>query len=112
MAGTGNDTIYGGSGFDFLRGQEGDDWLSGGYNADRFIFESNHGNDTVSDFDFNIKPEKIVFSGIVELTKFADLADRFEDTTEGVIIHTSDSSSVFLEGVMSTDLNASDFAFL
>lgn len=111
-AGTGNDTIYGGSGFDFLRGQEGDDWLSGGYNADRFIFESDHGNDTVSDFDFEIRAEKIVFSGVVGLTEFNDLFGRLEDTTEGVIIHTSDSSSVFLEGVMSTDLGASDFAFL
>lgn len=43
--GQGDDTVYGGF------GSEGNDVLSGGSGADVFVFGSNHGHDTVTDFD-------------------------------------------------------------
>ena len=48
--GTGADRLFGGQGADTLDGGPGDDMLSGGPGADVFVFSSNGGADTVSDF--------------------------------------------------------------
>ena len=48
-----NDTLSGGAGDDVLYGGIGNDILSGNAGIDRFVFESNFGLDTITDFDSN-----------------------------------------------------------
>ncbi|WP_224815962.1 calcium-binding protein [Hasllibacter sp. MH4015] len=110
-AGSGSDTIFGGGGFDFLDGGEGNDWISGGFNADRFIFGENHGDDTISDFEYQNPAEKIViFSGDVPLD-FSMLLDGAVDLESGVVLDTGIGGSIHLLGVFAADLDPSDFAF-
>ena len=44
---TGDDTLRGGAGNDVLVAGSGDDTAYGGAGADTFVFEADHGNDTM-----------------------------------------------------------------
>ncbi len=52
--GSGADWLYGGSGSDMLRGGADNDTLAGGIGQDVFTFDSNGGQDFVSDFDMSL----------------------------------------------------------
>jgi Ca2+-binding RTX toxin-like protein len=47
----GADLLYGGGGADTLNGGKHNDVLSGGSGVDTFVFESNHGDDVISDYE-------------------------------------------------------------
>ena len=100
----GNDTIDGGAGDDFLYGGEGDDSLTGGAGTDTFVFGTSHGNDTITDFADGT--DIIDLSALDGVTSFDDLTITADGND--VVIDTG-QGTIRLEGVSTTDLDASDF---
>ncbi|MEO0866195.1 MAG: hypothetical protein AAFY39_16805, partial [Pseudomonadota bacterium] len=103
--GMGDDAIKGEDGRDLLNGREGDDTLTGGANTDIFVFQSNSGHDTVT--DFNVGEDLIVLR---HLDDFEQVDLMISDTTDGAKINFGDTS-VTLNGVAADDLTADDFLF-
>ena len=110
-----DDELVGGAGFDTLNGGTGDDVLTGAFNADTFVFEDGHGNDTITDFDALSGAEKIDLSAITTalITDIADLKANHlgASAPTDVLIETGTGSSILLQGVDVDDLSASDFIF-
>ena len=117
--GEGDDEIYGGDGCDLLMGEEGDDTLDGGADADvlvggsgddTFVFQADHGNDTIKDFeDGNDTIDLTAFSSI---TGFSQLTISDNDDGDAVIdLSSFGGGEITLEGTSSSDLDASDFDF-
>jgi VCBS repeat-containing protein len=104
--GAGDDSASGGAGDDILWGGADNDTLSGGDGGDSFIFANGHGTDTIT--DFNVDEDTLDLSLIAGIDDFSDLAA--EDATSGgetgVLLHTSESSSIFLAGVTLSALEA------
>lgn len=105
FAENGMDVLVGAGGNDTINGLSGDDTLTGNGGSDMFVFDSDFGNDVITDFadgdvlDFNI-------AGI------DDAADVLANTTYvggNAIIDIADHGTVTLEGV--TSLDADDFIF-
>ncbi|MCH2076150.1 MAG: hypothetical protein MK180_04565 [Rhodobacteraceae bacterium] len=113
----GDDELLGGGGFDTLNGGTGDDRLLGNFNADTFVFEDGHGDDTIADFDEFNGFEKIDLSAIAGISGLADL--NLGSDTEGaavqsgadVVITTSSGNTILVQNVDLADLDASDFIF-
>ena len=119
FGGEGDDEIYGGDGGDLLMGEEGDDTLDGGADADvlvggsgddTFVFQADHGNDTIKDFeDGNDTIDLTAFSSI---TGFSQLTISDNDDGDAVIdLSSFGGGEITLEGTSSSDLDASDFDF-
>lgn len=108
--GGGDDVLSGGGGRDELYGGNGDDILKGGKGSDVFVFSS--GSDRVLDFDTTRDGEVIdlsrsdIFSGYKDLIR-----DHIRQSSEGVIIDDGLGNTLTLEGVVKSDLDASDFIF-
>ncbi|SMX32756.1 Bifunctional hemolysin/adenylate cyclase precursor [Octadecabacter ascidiaceicola] len=107
----GADTLYGGSGFDTIVGGADADILAGNFNADRFVFEDNHGHDIILDFDANNTLERIDFALVSQIANYADVLNAMTQIGSDVIIITGSNSSVLLENVDITLLDAGDFLF-
>ncbi len=115
--GTGNDTLNGGSGFDRLNSGEGDDLIFGRFNADFFVFEDGHGNDTIADFTPLNRFENINLSDVSTINTLADLnlgsatGGAATQVGRNVVIDTGPGSSITLNNVLLSNLNADDFVF-
>ncbi|MGC1494889.1 MAG: hypothetical protein WA790_03705 [Sulfitobacter sp.] len=109
--GTENDTIYAGAGFDTLIGGAGDDLLFGNFNADRFVFADNHGNDTISDFDASSTFELLDFTNLTGFENINDVLSAATQTGRDILIETGANNSIRLIGVSLADLDESDFLF-
>ncbi len=107
--GSEDDVLRGGSGSDTLSGEAGNDVLAGGLESDTFVFASNCGQDTVTDFAAG---EVIVFDGIDGLLSFADLAGKITDDGTDTTITIDSSNSILLENVLVANLSADDFSFI
>ncbi len=94
----GNDTLYGGNGADELVGGRGNDSLYGGAGADKFVFDIDHGSDTIYDFEDGI--DKIEFP--------ADFAYSWAASGNGTLV-TAGTTSIFLAGISSSLINSDDF---
>ena len=107
IGGSQDDTISGFGGNDVLKGGGGNETLIGGSGSDSFVFASNFGNDTVTDFDGGTGGDRLQFAGGL----FADEADVFAhavDTADGLVIsHGTDT--VTLVGVHLPQYHAGDF---
>ena len=96
---------------DTLQGGTSDDTMTGGTGADTFVFASNHGSDTITDFtDGDDTIDLSAFSGI---TGFTDLDGKISQSGSDTVIDLTDfgGGTITLEGFTSTDLSADDFAF-
>jgi Ca2+-binding RTX toxin-like protein len=111
LSGNGNDTIYADSGFDTLNGGAGNDLLFGFFNADTFVFEAGHGNDTIGDFDEFNAGERIDFSGLGTMNNLTQVMNASTQVGNNVVINTGGGNSIQLNGVQLADLDASDFIF-
>ncbi|MBO9468071.1 hypothetical protein J7443_22785 [Tropicibacter sp. R15_0] len=109
--GDGVDTIYGGAGFDTIHGGEGDDVLMGNFNADRFVFDDNHGHDRVVDFDADSTLEVLDFSQHSSFSSTSDVLAASQQVGNDVIITTGADSSIRLQNVNLDDLDGTDFLF-
>ena len=93
------------------------DLIFGRFNADRFVFEFGHGNDTIADFNALNNFERIDFSGLSTINSLADLnlgsATLGAATQVGadVIIDTGGGNSISLTSVSLADLDGLDFVF-
>lgn len=103
---TGADRLDGGKGNDVLYGGEGDDTLIGGLGNDTFVFESNFGEDVISDFvggkDQIWLQANINNSGI---TNPMDLENYVTGNNNSTVI-TIGEDSIRLEGVGKDDFLA------
>jgi Ca2+-binding RTX toxin-like protein len=107
----GNDIIDGGGGNDYIIGGEGNDTLTGGAGADVFIFETNFGNDTITDFwAGTTRTDRIWFQG-VGFDDFSDVLANAVDTAAGAVISVAGHGSITLTGVSIAQLHADDFIF-
>lgn len=105
------DTLYGGAGFDTLVGGSGDDLLAGDFNADRFVFETDHGDDTILDFDATNVFELIDLSSLAGFETLENVLNASQQIGSDVLITTGADSSILLIGVQLSDLDAADFLF-
>ena len=90
--GAGNDTIFGYEGNDILIGGSGNDLLDGGSGSDRYIFEAGHGQDTVTDTEWNYNPKNI---NSLEFTEYHSNELWFrEDGSDLIISHIGTNDQV------------------
>ena len=109
---SGNDTLIGGQGEDYLAGGTGNDVLTGdgsGGSAkeDIFYYESNFGDDTITDFDLN--RDMLEIRENINGTSIDDPADLAAYITEvggNAVISFSNGDSITLQGVSRDDLIA------
>ena len=104
LGGNGNDNLQGGAGNDTLTGGSGDDVLAGGAGRDRFVFNSNDGDDTITGFQNN--RDKIVIDSGAD--GFADVT--ITDAGSDVLIEFADVS-ITLVNVNHTLIGQNDFLF-
>ncbi|MEM9966720.1 MAG: calcium-binding protein [Pseudomonadota bacterium] len=109
--GEGADRMHGDAGFDTIIGGAGDDLIYGGFNADEFVFATDHGHDTLADFEAQNDNEFINFIGVSGLDAFQDVLNGSVQTGSDVIITTGTASSIRLLNVKLSDLDETDFAF-
>ena len=103
--GQGNDVLNGGSGNDILIGLNGDNTLTGGSDADIFLFKRAGSNDTVTDFEDGVDMLYVNLSGI------SDIGDVVQTDSGADLLLTMGATTVTLEGLAGTVLTADDFVF-
>lgn len=69
-----DDRLFGGAHRDRLNGQAGDDTLTGGGGADRFVFHTSGGHDTITDFTDDL--DVIVFRKLGDTVEILDHATQ------------------------------------
>ncbi|MCB1493088.1 MAG: hypothetical protein KDJ77_15045, partial [Rhodobiaceae bacterium] len=121
IGGSANDRLFGDAGADALDGGLGNDYLrgglelSGGTEADHFVFNDRWGNDRVFDFADN-GLEKIDLSGVAGIDEIGDLT-----ITDGVgyariayvdTVSAAWSASIRVDGVTAAELGTDDFIFV
>lgn len=107
--GAGNDSLGGAGGDDIIAGGLGNDVMSGGSAADRFVFDTNSGIDTICDFAIGLDLIDVVGVGI---TNFAEIEAILDDVNGRAVISFDAGVDVLrLNGVASNDLSAGDFIF-
>lgn len=107
-----HDTILGGQGDDYLAGGAGNDVLTGdgaGFAAreDTFYYDSNFGDDIITDFDLG--RDVLEIKGGINATSVADPADLAPLVTEihgNAVIAFSNGDSITLQGITKDDLLA------
>ena len=113
LGGRGDDDLSGGAGDDDLTGGAGDDDLTGGKGFDIFIFTRTNGNDSVTDFTFNIDLLDLRAFGLAGLDDLT-AAGALRQTAAGALIDLSrigGEGSVLVERVQADDMIAGDFLF-
>ncbi len=101
------DTLTGGAGDDTITGLAGDDTLTGGDGADKFVFASGHGNDTITDFTDG--EDTIDLSAFTGITGFDDLT--VTQNGNNTVITIPGGGTITLQNFTQSDLDASDFVF-
>ncbi len=102
--GAGTDRMQGGAGNDWLTGGSGNDVLAGGAGRDRFVFNSNDGNDTITGFQNN-RDKFVIESGAEAFSEV-----RITDAGNDVLIEFGDVS-ITLVNVNHTLFGQNDFLF-
>jgi Ca2+-binding RTX toxin-like protein len=103
---SGDDTITGSSGNDTIAGGVGNDTLSGQAGSDTFVFSSNFGKDTIT--DFTVGQDVLEFRDGI----FTDTAAALAAATasgNGTLITIDANNSVLLQNVALSSLHQSDF---
>jgi Ca2+-binding RTX toxin-like protein len=107
QTGGGNDSLNGGKGDDFLYGGGGDDTMVGGQGIDRFVIQSNSGDDRLTDFALGV--DKIVFDIPGGPDDFGDLV--ITRSGANVLISWGTTDSILIEGYRPSQITASSFEF-
>ena len=102
----GNDTLKGGAGDDSLRGDKGDDVLIGGGDRDRFIFNREGGDDTVTDFENG--QDRLDFTNF-NFASVNDLLDQADQVGDDVVFTLNNGVTVTLEDTQLSVLDQGDF---
>jgi len=84
--------LVGGSGYDSLTGGSGNDTLSGGSEADEFIFNSDHGQDTITDLE---SIDILHFQGIsIQATQLDYRSDRYDELQINTTLETGNDNTL------------------
>ncbi|RFP89874.1 hypothetical protein DZK27_05305 [Rhodobacteraceae bacterium 63075] len=115
-AGSGDDTIGGNAGFDTIDSGAGNDLIYGDFNADTFVFNEGHGQDTIADFDAFNDFEQIDLSGLAgmslgSLNLGSGASGDAIQSGSDVVISTGGGNTITLIGVNIADLGSADFIF-
>lgn len=90
-----------------MEGGAGDDTLTGNAGADKFVFASGHGNDTITDFTDG--EDTIDLSAFTDITGVSDLTAV--QNGNNTVITIPGGGTITLQDFTSTDLDDSDFVF-
>ena len=107
--GSGSDTLYGGADDDWLSGGTDNDALTGGEGADTYQFETENGQDTITDFTNG--EDLIDLREFTQITGFSDLTINSDGDDSVIDLTSHNGGSVRLQGVSISDLDAADFVF-
>jgi len=110
---SGADTLEGRFGNDVITGLAGDDTITGDIGADTFVFASGHGNDTITDFNYDEgEGDLIDLTAFTGITGLADLTIT-QDGDDAKIDLTAQTGggTIILEDFDSTELTADHFIF-
>ncbi|MDZ7909616.1 MAG: calcium-binding protein [Gemmobacter sp.] len=111
--GRGDDDLSGGAGDDYLNGGAGEDVLTGGKGFDTFRFVLGNGDDSVTDFTYDIDLIDLRAFGLLGLQAMKD-AGAIVQTAGGTLIDfglLGGDGSVLLERIIAADLIEGDFLF-
>jgi Ca2+-binding RTX toxin-like protein len=109
----GGNTIWGGNGDDIILGRAGNDVLIGQGGNDRFVFEDDHGQDTIIGFEALNDLEYIDLSAVSAIADFADLtAHHLSQQGSDAMIDDLAGNTIRLAQVSINDLQAADFTFV
>lgn len=110
-----SDVLNGGNGADTLNGGNSNDTLTGGNGNDTFVFSgTSFGNDSVTDFDAGTGSSSVELIQ-VSTSAFADwgaISDAATQIGADVVITDDASTSITLESVNLSNLDAGDFVFV
>lgn len=109
--GTGTDLaniIVGNARTNVLTGLGGDDMLRGGAGADRFVFATGSGHDTIADFKHGAdRLDLRHYAGIDDFHDIVGIADHGKDT----VVTLSDADTITLKNVSADVIGSHDFIF-
>ena len=109
-------SMDGGGGKDILIGSSGNDEMTGGADADIFVFKPSASADTVTDFSGQGGDGDLIALDGFTFASFADVQDRIEEIDLGdgqfaTLIELGGSVTITLEDVHANELSAADFIF-
>lgn len=105
----GNNALNGRNGADTLDGGIGNDILAGGADADRFVFRTGDGQDTITDFDGKV--DTIDLSDVKGIKDFSDLRQNHIVEASDHVTIVAGSDQIVLDGVAKADLSHDQFIF-
>jgi hypothetical protein len=85
--------------------------MTGGTEADVFVFEAGFGDDTVTDFWAGASRTDRIWLKGVGFDDFGDVLANAIDTATGAVINIAGHGSIALAGVAVSQLHADDFIF-
>ena len=106
-----NDIIFAYGGRDTLEGLKGNDTLSGGKDADIFVYQATStGNDVILDFDAAGGDVVRITKAIAGQKNFSGLYRMIKDNAEGeAVLKLADGGSITFDGVRKAQLSFDDF---
>ncbi|MGI9365509.1 MAG: hypothetical protein ACR2O8_10030 [Rhizobiaceae bacterium] len=107
--GFGYDTLIGGSGDDVLIGGTRRDVMTGGEGSDTFLLKHGDDLDTITDFEFGVSGDAIIFSNNPAVEDFSDLS--ITESGEDIRVRYGSNSTVILKDTELADVNAANFEF-
>lgn len=107
---SGRDSLVGGQGEDYLVGGAGDDVLTGdggSSSQDTFFYDSNFGDDIITDFDLSDDTLEIKANiNGTSIASPADLAPFVSEVSGSAVISFANGDSITLQGISKDDLLA------
>jgi len=121
--GAGGDTLIGGAGDDTLTGDPGGNTSAGQHSVDvptlpvifgddTFVFHSNFGHDTITDFDSGTGSHDTIQFDTDVFANFAAVLAAATLSGADTVITLDADNSIVLKGVSPTDLHQDDFKFI
>jgi Ca2+-binding RTX toxin-like protein len=110
--GSGRDSLDGGRGHDYIFGGADDDVLTGGDKGDAFLFDLDHDDDTVTDFQAGSGKDFDIL--VYDLDVFSDFEDAFAHAIQlgtDVVIVEDNGDTVRLNNTILNTLTADNFVF-
>jgi Ca2+-binding RTX toxin-like protein len=109
----GDNRLVGGGGFDTLVGGKGDDVLTGGLSAaNRFVFSTGDGHDTIMDYKENL--DILDFTSWTGIESVADVVSHAHDQSQGgndAVLIKSGHDSVLMIGFSKAELSDAGFEY-
>jgi Ca2+-binding RTX toxin-like protein len=106
-----DNTLVGGAGEDRLEARFGSDTLTGGLDADTFVFRPDDGEDVITDFSVS-GGDIIELIGYAGLDDFIDLTALLVEVGGSTFIEFDNDNAIEIDNVAMASLSADDFRFV